>query len=85
MDTAFKMMFALRQPCDLQLAALKDASAGHREVFKTAVDLSSSPKAQRGWTQDTALAGRRKAQQEAAWLELSLSLLPKRVGLTALL
>ena len=36
MNTALKIMFSLRQPRDLQLAALKDTSPGHGDVFKAA-------------------------------------------------
>jgi hypothetical protein len=36
MDTALKEMFALRQTRDLQLAALKDTSPGHRDDLKPA-------------------------------------------------
>src|SRR3979490_2696515 len=36
MNTALKKMFALRQTRDLQLAALKDTSPGHRDVLKAA-------------------------------------------------
>src|SRR5438445_1365700 len=36
MNTALKMMLALRQTRDLQLAALKDTSPGHRDVLKAA-------------------------------------------------
>jgi len=34
MNTALKKMFALRQTRDLQVAALKDTSPGHRDVLK---------------------------------------------------
>jgi hypothetical protein len=36
MNTALKEMFALRQTRDLQLAALKDTSPGHRDDLKPA-------------------------------------------------
>src|SRR5882762_1739539 len=36
MNTALKTMFARRQTRDLQLAALKDTSPGHRDVLKAA-------------------------------------------------
>src|SRR6267378_3154080 len=36
MNTALKKMFALRQTRDLQLAALKDTSPGHRDILKAA-------------------------------------------------
>src|ERR1700730_12039907 len=36
MNIALKKMFALRQIRDLQLAALKDTSPGHRDVLKPA-------------------------------------------------
>jgi hypothetical protein len=36
MDAALKTMFALRQTRDLDMAALKDSSLGHREVRKAA-------------------------------------------------
>src|ERR1700730_11585762 len=41
MNTALKMMFALRETRDLQLAALKDTSPGHRDVLKAAGTLGS--------------------------------------------
>jgi hypothetical protein len=36
MNTALKMMCALRQTRDLQLTALQDTSPGHRDVLKAA-------------------------------------------------
>src|SRR5438045_4672401 len=36
MDAALEMMHSFRQACDLQLAALKDASAGHLDVPEAA-------------------------------------------------
>ena len=36
MNTALKKMFALRQTRNLQLAALKDTSPGHRNVLEAA-------------------------------------------------
>src|SRR3984893_12651653 len=41
MNTALKMMFALRETRDLQLAALKDTSPGHRDVLKAAGTLGN--------------------------------------------
>ena len=36
MDTAFKKVFAGRQACDLELAALKHSSPGYRDLAKAA-------------------------------------------------